>query len=99
MISTCCILKPYEICSDSYLVIFVADFEQVAKSYLSYMKTKFYRFLLLLSLTSISISRDKFQFIPIQDFNHPYTDDDLNQKYGLSDEEIAFIDELIKEKV
>lgn len=69
------------------------------RNYISYLNTKFYRFLLLLAISSIHLSKEKFQFIPIQDFSHPYTDDDLNQKYGLSEEEIAFIDGLIKEKV
>lgn len=99
VISSCGLLKPFEICSDSYLILFVCDSQSEAESYLKYLKTKFYRFLLLLSLTSISISRDKFQFIPIQDFSHTYTDADLNAKYGLTDEEVAFIDGLIKEKV
>ena len=99
VVSSCGILKPFEICSDSYLILFVTEKQDEAESYFKYLKTKFYRFLLLLSITSISLSRDKFQFIPIQDFSHPYSDDDLNLKYGLSDEEISFIDSLIKEKV
>ena len=98
VISSCGILNPYEICSDSYLVIFASESLSEAESYLSYLKTKFYRFLLLLSITSISISRDKFQFVPVQDFNHLFTDTDLNDKYGLSDEEVTFIDSLIKKK-
>ena len=99
VISSCGILNPLEICSDSYLIIFSSDSLSEAESYLSYLKTKFYRFLLLLSITSISISRDKFQFIPTQNFTCHFTDSDLNIKYGLSDEEIAFIDSMIKEKV
>ncbi len=96
--STYDILKPGEVCTETYLVLFTADSKNLAENYVSYLKTKFYRFLLLLSISSIHLSKDKFQFIPVQDFNHSYTDDDLNAKYGLSDEEIAFIDGLIKEK-
>ena len=97
--STCKILNPGEICTESYLVLYSSDSLDCVKNYVTYLNTKFYRFLLLLAISSIHLSRDKFQFIPIQDFNHPYTDDELNQKYGLSDDEIAFIGSLIKEKV
>jgi len=99
VISTCCILKPGEVCSDSYLVLYVCDLESEANHYLSYLKTRFYRFLLLQAISSISISKDKFQFIPIQDFSCEYSDESLNIKYGLSTEEIIFINSLIKEKV
>ncbi len=97
--STCKLLKPGEICTESYLVLYFSEKEEFAKNYISYLNTKFYRFLLLLSISSIHLSKEKFQFIPVQDFNHPFTDVNLNSKYGLSDDEIAFIDSLIKEKV
>lgn len=97
--STCKILGPDEICTESYLVLYVTDDEKYAVNYVSYLKTKFYRFLLLLSVSSIHLSKDKFQFIPTQDFSRSYTDADLYTKYGLSDKEISFIDNLIKEKV
>jgi hypothetical protein len=61
------------------------------------MKTKFVRFLLLQSLTSINISKDKFQFIPIQDFSQSWSDEKLYQKYNLSQEEIDFIESMIRE--
>lgn len=97
--STCKILNPGEICTETYLVLYSSDSLDHIRNYISYLNTKFYRFLLLLAISSIHLSKEKFQFIPVQDFSHPYTDDDLNQKYGLSEEEIAFIDGLIKEKV
>lgn len=97
--STCKILNPGEICTESYLVLYSTDDYEYARNYVSYLNTKFYRFLLLLSISSIHLSKDKFQFIPIQDFSRSYTDADLNAKYGLSEEEVAFIDGLIKEKV
>lgn len=59
-----------------------------------YMKTKF--FLLLQALTSINISKDKFSFVPMQDFSKSWTDEELYVKYGLTDEEIAFIESMIR---
>lgn len=60
------------------------------------MKTKFFRFLLLQALTSINISKDKFQFVPLQDFSKPWTDSELYEKYNLADEEINFIESMIR---
>jgi site-specific DNA-methyltransferase (adenine-specific) len=37
-----------------------------------------------------------FQFVPLQDFTKPWTDEELYKKYNLTDEEIAFIESMIK---
>ena len=62
----------------------------------SYVRTKMFRFLLLQALTSIHITKDSFLFVPEQDFSKPWTDEELYKKYGLTEEEIAFIDSMIK---
>ena len=51
---------------------------------------------MLQALTSINISRDKFCFVPMQDFSKPWTDEELYKKYGLTQEEIDFIENMIK---
>ena len=71
-----------------------------------YIATKFQRFLLLQALTSIHITKDSFIFVPLQDFTAnsdidwsksiAEIDKQLYAKYGLSDEEIAFIEKMIK---
>ncbi len=63
---------------------------------LIYLKSKFSRFLILMALSSIHISKTTFSFVPIQDFSKPWTDEELYTKYGLTDEEIAFIESMIK---
>ena len=40
--------------------------------------------------------RGVYEFVPIQDFSKPWTDEELYAKYGLTEEEIAFIDSMIK---
>ena len=62
--------------------------------------------MLLQSLASMNISRGNFQFVPLQDFTSTSDidwsksiadiDRQLYAKYGLSDEEIAFIEKMIK---
>ena len=54
----------------------------------------------------MNITKEKFQFVPLQDFTSPSDidrsvsiaeiDAQLYKKYGLSDEEIAFIEKMIK---
>ena len=37
-----------------------------------------------------------YSFVPMQDFNEPWTDEKLYKKYGLTNDEIAFIDSMIR---
>ena len=96
VISRIGILKPGEICTESYLVIGSYDDEQEALNMVSYMKTCFVRFLLGSILLTQNIAKDKFSLIPLQDFTHSWSDADLYAKYGLTDEEIKFIESTIK---
>jgi site-specific DNA-methyltransferase (adenine-specific) len=90
------ILEPKTVCTETYLVLGALNTLNEAESLYSYAKTKFFRFLLLQALTSINISKDKFQFVPLQDFSHPWTDEMLYKKYGLTEDEIAFIESMIR---
>ena len=94
--STMKILKPNEICTQSYLVGGVFNSIEESVNYLSYLKTCFVRFLILQLLSTQDISAEKFQFVPLQDFTKFWTDEELYKKYKLTDEEIAFIESIIK---
>ena len=96
VVSSLQILFPNEVCTETYLVLDTFNTQNEAANMVSYVKTKFFRFMLLQSLTSINISKDKFQFVPLQDFSHPWTDEMLYKKYGLDDKEIAFIENMIR---
>ncbi len=90
------ILKPGQICSQSYLVACPSFDETEAKNTFFYLQTKFVRFLILQTLTGMNISINNFRLIPWQDFSKPWTDEELYAKYGLTDDEIAFIESMIK---
>lgn len=90
------ILPPQYVCTESYLCIGKYKDEKTALNLEKYLKTKFVRFLLLQALTSMNITKDKFQFVPIQDFSKSWTDEELYKKYSLSNEEISFIESMIK---
>ena len=98
VLSTIAVLKPKEVCTDSYLIAFSSDNITEVDNFSKYMCTKFFRFLLLQAVSSINLSKDKFQFVPMQDFSRVWTDKDLYKKYDLTNEEIDFIESMIKEK-
>lgn len=90
------LIKPNEICTQTYLVAGVSTDERIIENELTYLKTKFVRALMLATLASKSINPSTFQFVPLQDFSHPWTDQMLYDKYGLSPEEIEYIENTIK---
>ena len=93
------VLKPQEVCTETYVIVNAYDSELQAENLYNYLKTKFVRFLILQACSSIMVTRASYIFVPIQDFSRPWTDADLYAKYGLTDEEIAFIEATIKPMV
>ena len=90
------IIEPNTICTSTYIVIDAFDNRIYAQNLISYLKTKFVRFLMSQICISQHISRDTFSFVPNQDFSKPWTDEELYAKYNLSKEEIDFIESMIK---
>ena len=90
------VIGPNCVSTDSYLILGENKNKDYVVNECIYLKTKFVRFLLLQAISSINLSKDKFQFVPLQDFSHPWTDEMLYKKYGLTEEEIAFIESMIR---
>ena len=90
------ILCPKEICTQTFLVGDSFDSKEEAINCMNYLKCKFTRFLILQSMTSQHLSPERFRFVPLQDFSKPWTDEELYKKYKLTDEEIQFIESMIK---
>lgn len=87
---------PNTVCNESYLVIGPFKDKRECENVISYIATKFFRFLVLLKKNSQNAARGVYQLVPQQDFSKSWTDKDLYAKYGLSNDEIAFIDSMIK---
>ena len=89
---------PKTICTETYLVVGADQNlnEVMANNLAEYLRTRFARFLLSLAKISQHGTGKTYQFIPVQDFSRAWTDADLYAKYGLTDEEIAFIESMIK---
>ena len=100
------IIGPNDVCTDSYLIIGESEHKYIVENEYKYIQTRFARFLLMLAVSSINLSPDKFQFVPMQDFTNqsdidwnktiPQIDQQLYAKYNLSEDEIAFIEKMIK---
>ena len=90
------ILKPNQICTQSYLVVCPSNTKTESENTFEYLRTKFVRFLILQTLVGMNISISNFQFVPWVDFSHPWTDEMLYKKYNLTEDEIAFIESMIR---
>lgn len=101
------VIYPDEACTHSYFLIGNFEKKADAENLLKYMKTKFVRLLMLLSLSGFGLSKLVLNFVPLQDFTTSSDidwsqsisdiDQQLYKKYGLDDEEIAFVESHIKE--
>ena len=89
-------LKPNEVCTHSYLIVGIFDSVEIVNSFKKYLTTKFARFLILQAISGIDLSKERFQFVPIQDFSESWTDKKLYKKYDLNQEEIDFIESIIR---
>ena len=97
VLSTMEILPPNAVCTETYLIAgsfaTIAEAENMQK----YLKTKFVRFLIAQIALSQHITKNSFCFVPNQDFHRAYSDQELYEIYNLNQEEIDFIENMIKE--
>ena len=86
------------VCSQTYLVIgYNKNYSlKECKNIVSYIKTKFFRYLVSIKKKTQNGPRMVYQFVPMQDFNESWTDEKLYKKYNLTQEEIDFIESMIK---
>lgn len=93
------ISEPGSCSSNSYSVVIpengFASRDQ-AENFTSYCYTKFFRLLVATKSFTQMLSPSAYEFVPMQDFSKAWTDTELYAKYGLTDEEIAFIETTIK---
>lgn len=83
------------VCTQTYLFFYV-DNEDQAKSIQSYVATKFVRFLISLRKITQHATRSTYEWVPMQQWDHLWTDEELYEKYGLTQEEQDYIETIIK---
>lgn len=90
------ILPPKTICTETYLVVGAYKSKKEADNLATYMKTRFFRFLVAQFMYSHHLTKSAYAFVPILNMNHEWTEDELMSRYKLSDEEIRFIKSKIR---
>ena len=95
----------HSVCSQSYLYSIFSSVEE-AKNFIKYIRSKFLRILVSAIKITQAAPNSVYKFVPLQDFTSqsdidwsvsiPEIDEQLYHKYGLSDDEISFIEKMIK---
>ena len=84
------------ICTETYIVVGPFDTAEITKNVYTYTQTKFFHFMMGLAKITQDATSKVYQFVPMQDFSKPWTDEELYKKYNLSQEEVDFIESMIK---
>jgi len=90
------ILPPNTICTETYIVAGAFTRKKSAQNLVNYLKTKFVRFLVSQLSFSQDITKERFLFVPVQNYNEIWSDEKLYKKYSLNKEERYFIESMIK---
>jgi site-specific DNA-methyltransferase (adenine-specific) len=90
------ISEPNSVCTETYLVIKDVKNRKEAENLVSYIKTRFFRFMMSLVKNTQNISKASYQFVPLQDFSESWSDDKLYEKYDIKGDEIEFIESMIR---
>ena len=88
--------EPYSLCTETYLAVGPFKDEQEARNAYSYTQTKFFHFMFGLKKITQNTTAKSYQFVPLQDFSKSWIDEELYAKYGLTQEEIDFIESMVK---
>jgi len=90
------IAEPGECCTESWLVACAFKTKQEVLFFKSYLLTKTFRFLLLQTVVSQHVTKEKFSFIPdMGNYDCEYTDEMLIKRWGITQNEWAFIESRI----
>jgi site-specific DNA-methyltransferase (adenine-specific) len=88
--------KP-SVCTQTYLFFYVES-KKKAESLQSYLNTRFFRFLVSLRKITQHATRSTYTWVPKQTWDRTWTDEELYQKYGLTKQEIAYVEATVRQK-
>jgi site-specific DNA-methyltransferase (adenine-specific) len=83
-------------CTETYIYIGPFDNQKEPLNLISYISTRFFRFLVLLNKPAQHATKKVYHFVPLQNFKQPWTDEKLYKRYGLTKVEIAFIESMVR---
>lgn len=91
------IADPKSVCTMTFFIVNVFTNRDEANNFVKYMKTKLFRFLVLMKKNTQDVNKEKFSLVPDLPMDREWSDEELYSRYDLTSEEIAFIDSLVKE--
>lgn len=91
------VAEPGSVCTFTYIVTNTFDSEEEANNYASYIKTRFYRFLVSLRKNTQHSSAKVFSFVPDLPMNQEWTDEKLYERYDINPDEQDYIKSMVKE--
>ena len=90
------IAGPGTACTETYLVIDRFKNKIQAERFAAYLRTRFVRFLVSLRKYTQHLYNERFQFVPDLPMDRDWSDSVLYEKYGITKNEIAFIESMIR---
>jgi site-specific DNA-methyltransferase (adenine-specific) len=89
------VVGPPSVCTQSFLFFYLNTKEE-AESVESYLRTRFFRFLVSLRKITQDATHSTYAWVPMQTWDRRWTDAELFAKYGLTPQEIAYIESVIR---
>jgi site-specific DNA-methyltransferase (adenine-specific) len=86
------------VCTQSFL-FFYTDTRDKAESILSYYQTRFFRFLVSLRKITQHGTHSTYFWVPLQSWDRIWTDEALYEKYGINEDQQAYIESQVREMV
>lgn len=90
------VAAPPSACTQTFLFVYL-DSEGAANSAMSYLRTRFARFLISLRKITQDATRATYTWVPQQTWDREWTEAELYEKYGLTEEEQDYIAAMVRE--
>jgi site-specific DNA-methyltransferase (adenine-specific) len=87
---------PNAVCTQTYVAAGPFQSEAEARSCQAYLRTRFARLLISLRKITQDLPRATYSWLPQQEWSHEWTDQELFDKYGITGEEVSFIESMIR---
>ena len=91
------VAAPPSVCTMTYIVAGVFDSAIEAENFAIYLATKFVRHLVSLRKHTQHVTANSFVFVPKLDMKHRWTDEELYERYELTQAEIEFVESQLLE--
>jgi site-specific DNA-methyltransferase (adenine-specific) len=97
VLGTPLIAGPKTVCSQTYLVVGPFGSKVDAEAAISYLQTRLARFLVSLRKSTQDAMKSVYTWVPQQTWDRTWTDAELYKKYGITKDEQAYIEAMVKE--